>query len=188
MRRRLIPCPGRSRARRRAAARGPSAARSRAAGSPPAAAAQARLDRRRAATPAWSATSRNAASGASPISSDSASADAVLGRQLAHDLPGPPERRRRRSRGGSSTPGRAPGGRAPAPRRGTRWPGRRGRPPPDSRTRRAIRFASSTSSESRLMFQAMRNGRAPTATAPDRGCIRDGPEVRPAPVAGRSPP
>ena len=51
-----------------------------------------------------------------------------------------------------------------------------GRPPPDSRTRRAIRFASSTSSESRLMFQAMRNGRAPTAIAPARGCIRAGPK------------
>ena len=26
------------------------------------------------------------------------------------------------------------------------------------------------------MFQAMRNGRAPTATAPNRGCIRAGPK------------
>ena len=54
----------------------------------------------------------------------------------------------------------------------------RGRPPPDSRTARAIRFASSRSVESRLMFQAMRNGRAPTAIAPAVGWIRAGPEVR----------
>ena len=51
-----------------------------------------------------------------------------------------------------------------------------GSPPPDSRTLRAIRFATSTSFVSRLMFQAIRNGRAPTATAPARGCVRLGPK------------
>jgi hypothetical protein len=44
-----------------------------------------------------------------------------------------------------------------------------GRPPLDSRIRFAIDFARSRSVESRLMFQAIRKGRAPTATAPADG-------------------
>ena len=66
--------------------------------------------------------------------------DAVLGGHLADASPRPATAAWSRSRGGSSRPG--PGR---APRSRTRWPGPAGRPPPDSRTRRAIRLASSTS-------------------------------------------
>ena len=66
--------------------------------------------------------------------------DAVLGGDVADGLPDQPERRRPRSRGGSSRPGRD---RSSSIQKPLAWTF--GRPPPDSRTRRAIRLASSTS-------------------------------------------
>ena len=79
---------------------------------------------RRAGAPAWSATSSSAASGREPDQLRLGEADAVLRRQLADRRPRPARSASCGSRAGSSTPGRGPGGRAPAPRRGTRWPGR----------------------------------------------------------------
>ena len=72
--------------------------------------------------PAWSATASSAASGARPMSSDSASVDAVLGGQLPDALPDQPQRRHARSRAGSSTPGPAPDAHAPARGSRSRWP------------------------------------------------------------------
>ena len=72
--------------------------------------------------------------------------DAVLGGLRPDRLPDPPQRRRPGSRGGSSRPGPSP---AASSRSGSStknpfaWTF--ASPPPDSRTRRAIRFASSTS-------------------------------------------
>ena len=68
--------------------------------------------------------------------------DAVLGGELADASPRPARAASSRSRAGSSRP--APRSRGSSIRNPLAWT--RGRPPPDSRTRRAIRLASSTSS------------------------------------------
>ena len=107
--------------------------------------------------------------------------DAVLGRELADGLPGLPQRRDpeveqvHRHLGADRV---AALGLLDAEAVALEP----GSPPPDSRTRRAMRFASSTSSESRLMFQAIRNGRAPDGHRAGPRVHPGGPEVRLAPV------
>ena len=132
----------------------------------------------------WSATSRERGERREPDELRLVRARPRPRRQLAHDLPDAPHRRRPEVEQVHRDLGARPDRRAPAPRPRNPFAWTLGSPPPDSRTRRAIRFASSTSSVSRLMFQAMRNGRAPTAIAPARGCIRAGPKSGWRPLLG----